>query len=366
MLRLIVFNPQSIRRGFILAAVVRRSLSPKAAFVALSVLLAAAFLLHIAYGSSSVVSPLEVVTQIFRGPRGGTTENIVVWQLRLVRAVACLSVGAILGVAGSAFQALFRNPLAEPYVVGVSSGAAMGGAIGEVFGLGAFAAGTGQLLLSFVFGLASLLLVMSLAGRKGVTRMGTLLLAGVVIGSMLSALLSLVILAAGQDTNRVLRWLLGDASSVQWPSALILLAAAVICSVALARQAKKLNAFAAGEDTARRLGTDTRRLRWTVLLVGTAGTAIAVGSVGVIGFLGLVAPHIARKALGVDWRRSLPASALIGAALLLLSDALAQRGIPALTEMMGVSPVTDIPLGVVTALIGAPSLLILLRTRSDV
>lgn len=334
-------------------------------FGVLAFLLFAVTLLHIGFGSTALLSPGEVIREIFNGPGGGNTESVVVWSIRLPRALACLFTGGILGIVGSAFQALFRNPLAEPYVVGVSSGAAVGGALAEVAGLGSVLWGLGQVGLSFLGGLASLGLVMFLSRRAGVTRTGTLLLSGVVLGSMLSALLSLVLLAAGRDTNQLLRWLLGDATSVTWPKVSILVLGFFICAFALSRIGSGLNAMAIGEETARRLGIETVKLRNVVLILGTAAVAATVGAVGVIGFLGLVAPHIARTIFGVDWRRSLPASLLIGSILLLGADALAQRGIPALTEALGVTPVTDIPLGVVTALIGAPSLLILLRKTRD-
>jgi iron complex transport system permease protein len=129
----------------------------------------------------------------------------------------------------------------------------------------------------------------------------------------------------------------------------------------LVLQSRALNAFAIGEETARRLGVDTRRLKAIVLVTGTAMTAAAVGATGVIPFLGLVAPHISRKLVGIDWRRSLIASVLVGAVLLLLADVFTQRLIPAASVGLGFEPVMDLPVGVVTALIGAPSLLILLR-----
>jgi iron complex transport system permease protein len=141
----------------------------------------------------------------------------------------------------------------------------------------------------------------------------------------------------------------------------VLAAALGIGAPILILQSRALNAFAIGEETARRLGVDTRRLKTLVLVTGTAMTAAAVGATGVIPFLGLVAPHISRRLVGIDWRRSLLASILVGSALLLLADVLTQRVIPALSVKLGFETVVDLPVGVVTALLGAPSLLILLR-----
>lgn len=314
-----------------------------------------ALLLHIGIGSSLWLSPIQVASEIVAGDQGheGSTANVVVWQVRLPRALGCLLVGAILGSVGAAFQALFRNPLAEPYVVGVSSGAAVGGSLALVAGIGAAGYGLGGLGLAFLGGMGSLGLVVALARRRGTVDVHTLLVAGVVVGSLLAALLSLVLLAAGQDTNQVLRWLLGSMTPMFWPRILILSLALVMGLLVLVRDTRRLNAFSVGEDTAQRIGVDTSGLKRRVLLSGTAMASIAVGSVGIVGFLGLVAPHLARRTFGIDLRGSLPASAGIGAILLIGADLLAQRAVPGI----------ELPVGAVTALLGAPALLVLLRGR---
>jgi iron complex transport system permease protein len=287
----------------------------------------------------------------------GSEENVVVWVLRLPRAVAALAVGCILGLVGSAFQAQLRNPLADPYIVGVSSGAAVGGVLALVLGFGGAVGGLAMMGAGFFTGMGALALVYWLAQRRGLVDVTALLLSGVAVGSLLSAVTSLVLLAAGQDTNRVLEWLLGSLSASSWPKNAVLAGVAVLGGAILISRSRYLNAFAIGEDTASRLGVDVPRLRTVVLTVGTAMTAAAVGAVGIIGFLGLVAPHISRKLLGVDWRFSLLGSGLIGGALLLLADILAQRAMSAITQTPGL----EVPVGVVTAIIGAPSLLVLLR-----
>lgn len=318
--------------------------------------LLALFVLHIGIGSSVWIAPGQVLAEIARGNADGADPiNTIVWQIRLPRAAGCLLVGAMLGLVGAAFQALFRNPLAEPYVVGVSSGAAVGGSLAIVLRFSEALFGLAGLGAAFAGGLGSLALVVALARRRGVINVPTLLLAGVVVGSLLAALLSLILLAAGGNTNQVLRWLLGSMTPMFWPRVAILAIALLGGTALLTRETRRLNAFAVGEDSAQRLGVDTARLKKRVLVTGTAMAAVAVGSVGIVGFLGLVAPHIARRMLGIDLRQSLIGAGLFGAILLLAADLLAQRAVPGV----------ELPVGAVTAVLGAPTLLLLLRGKGE-
>jgi len=319
-----------------------------------------ALILHVAIGSGNAgqpflfrMNPVEVVRHLFAGPGLDDSHNHIIWQLRLPRALACLLVGGLLGSVGSAFQAIFRNPLAEPYIVGVSSGSAAGGALALVLGLGAWASGLGVMAFAFMGGVGSLALVLGLAGRRGRTDVQTLLLAGVVIGAMLASVLSLILYSAGMDSNQILRWMLGSTTPMHWNKVAVLAGAFLIGQAILIPQGKRLNTLAMSEETAQRLGVDTKKLKATVLMAGTGMTAVAVGSVGIIGFLGLVAPHIARRILGVDWRLSLAGAGAAGATLLLFADVLAQRVLAG----------GEIPVGVVTAILGAPFLLALIRRQ---
>jgi iron complex transport system permease protein len=327
--------------------------APIGALCVLLGVLAAAFLLHLGIGSVWI-APGEVIRQLFT-PDMETFEGRAVWMLRLPRACGALLAGALLAMVGAAFQALFRNPLAEPYIVGVSSGAAVGGALAIVLGLGAgwtgWLAGLGIVAASTAGGVAALGLVIVLARRRGVLDVQTLLLAGVAIAALLSAMLSLVLLWGGRDTGVVLRWLLGSLAGTGWLKVEVLLVAVLLGGAVLVAQSKRLNVFAVGEETAQRLGVDTRRLKPVVLITGTVMAAVTVGAFGIIGFLGLVAPHIVRRLIGVDWRWSLLGSGLLGGALLLLADILAQRAVPN----------AEVPVGIVTAVLGAPFLVILLR-----
>ena len=317
------------------------------------VLLLIGFLLHVGIGSTLWYNPLAILREIARGHVGDNYTNDVVWNLRLPRACYCLFVGGSLGVCGAALQTLFRNPLAEPYVVGASSGAAVGGALTLILGLSDTALIFVKPVAGFATGLLTLLLVVQLARRKGVIETPTLLLAGVVVSTMLSSILSLIVLGSGKDQGVLLRWLMGSTSTAFWGPVWMLAVSFIMGFFLLFRASRRLNALAVGEDTAASVGVDVHRLRNQILVIVTAMVAISVGPVGIIGFVGLVAPHIARSIVGVDLRKTLPLSAIGGALLLLLSDAIAQRGPQG----------TELPVGIVTSILGAPSLLILMRRR---
>ena len=321
----------------------------RAAIPLLVVVVVALLALHILIGTTAGTSPGELAQALIGGPGGESGATTVLWVLRLPRACLALLVGAILGLVGAVFQALLRNPLAEPYIVGASSGAALGGALVSAFGLGAALGGLATPLAAFTGGTGVLALVFALAGGRR-AEPGPLLLAGVAVGTLASALLSLVILGSGRDSGQLLRWLLGSLSEAFWTTDALLAATLVLGYLYLSRQARRLNALALGETAAAGVGVDVAALNRNALLVGTALTATAVGAVGIIGFLGLVAPHGARLLFGSDLRRVLPAATLLGAGLLLGADILAGRGIGG----------NEIPVGIVCAVLGAPSLLILL------
>lgn len=319
------------------------------------VILATVFVLYIGFGGTVYIPPFEVVLQIFRGDRGEPTSNVILHKIRLPRACGAALVGLILGGAGYAFQSLFRNPLAEPYVLGVASGAALGGTLAMAFGFGAVLGGLSMPLTAMVFALATLGFVMLVATRKGQIDVRILLLAGVVTAAMLSGLLTLALLMAGEDTNRVLRWLLGSTTPMFWNRVLMLLVVAVLGLYILWRQARALDAYAIGEDVAASVGVETNRLKRAALVTGSVMTAVAVGVTGIIGFVGLVAPHITRRLVGSRALLGLPMAAITGGVLLLCADILAQKAKPGL----------EIPVGAVTALLGAPALLWLLKGTGD-
>ena len=312
-----------------------------------------AFVIYLATGSVQF-SLGDVINSLLHP--GKSQIDTIIWTIRLPRACTCLVVGAMIGIVGSAFQALFRNPLAEPYIIGVSSGASIGAALALLVGFGntwlGIAYHVGPMLAGLPFGLASLMLVFALARRRGVIEVQTLLLAGVVVGAMLSALLSFILYAYGEYSTRILLFLFGHTDEAFWNQIAIMAIALIIALIIFFVNSKQMNALTLGEQTAQRLGVNVARLKPAILITGSFLVSLTVGAVGIIGFLGLVAPHLARRVVGIDWRWSLLASGLCGSTVLLIADELAQR-----------LPGHDLPVGIVTAMIGAPFLLVLLKAR---
>lgn len=304
---------------------------------------------YLTWGGSVHLSPGQILAAL--AGQGDLTSATVVWQLRVPRLMAAIVAGTALGGVGAVFQTLLRNPLAEPYVMGVSAGAGVGGTLVLAAGLGLAAGGSLTVLGGVAGGLASLAAVLALAGwfrHRDVVR---LILAGVVAGSMLASLSTVLLLLVGKDTNVVLRWLLGSLTPMYLERVVLMAVPAALALGYAWLKARELNAFAFGDELAGRLGVDTRREVVIHLVLGTAAVGAVVGSAGIIGFVGLVAPHIARSLAGPDLRRSLGLSAVVGAIVLLVSDFVAQKIVPG----------TELPVGAVTAVLGSPILLVLLR-----
>lgn len=315
--------------------------------------LVAAVLIAVAMGSVPV-PPAEVVGAVARGVRGvaeGPVDTII-WRVRLPRALLAAGVGAALALAGTAFQAVFRNPLADPYLLGAASGAGFGAAVSLVYGVSVpWLATFGVAPVAFACALATVVLVVVLARRGGRLPTESLILAGVVIGSSLTAGTSFVMLAARERSAGVLAWLLGSFSFASWSDLsrlLPVLVAAIVLGLAARRPFDLLQL---GEGSARQLGLPVDAFKWIVIAAATLLTAAAVAASGVIGFVGLITPHAVRLALGPEHRLLVPLAALWGAAFLILADLLARTVIaPA-----------ELPVGVITALAGGPFFLLLLR-----
>lgn len=275
--------------------------------------------------------------------------SAIVVDLRAPRILAAAAVGAALAVSGAAFQSLLRNPLADPYVLGTSSGAALGAALAILVPIGGVAWELGGVqLAAFAGALASVALVWSIAGvGSGEERIAGVLLVGYAVASLLAAALSLVMLVSGANLRAIFGFLLGGLDGATWPR---LLAAALPIAAAtalLALRGRPLAAFLLGDEAATHLGVDVRRERRIAVALASLATAAAVALAGLVGFVGLVVPHLVRLAVGADPRAVLPLSALGGALLLLLADTIART--------------IGVPVGVITALVGAPFLLWLLR-----
>ncbi|TNJ63151.1 iron ABC transporter permease [Paenibacillus hemerocallicola] len=270
----------------------------------------------------------------------------IIMKVRLPRIVLGILIGAALSVAGAGFQGVLRNPLADPYTLGVASGASVGAAFLISFGLHYALFGMWSIpIVAFATGLATLWVVFRLAGVQGRFRTETVILSGVVVSSFLSAIVSfMVALNSDKIVNEILFWLMGSLALRGWPYTTVILPYLLIGAVVLIAFARSLNLFALGERHAAHLGVRVERTKWIVLLVSTVLTSAAVSVCGVIGFVGLITPHLVRLMVGPDYRLLIPLSLLFGGIYVLWADTLAR---------MVLSP-TEIPLGVVTAFLGAP------------
>jgi len=275
----------------------------------------------------------------------------IVWELRLPRVVLAALVGASLSVAGVALQGMIGNPLADPYTVGVSSGAAVGAGGALLLGWGTAWGGLALPASAFACALLTMLLVFALARTGGRLSVTSFLLAGVVAGSFLWSVMTLLLSLAGQEQRVILAWLMGRFWDADWTKAALLAPFAVGGTIAFSLCGRGLDAFAFGEDTARSVGVSTERFKTGVFALAALVTAVSVSVSGIIGFVGLVVPHTARALVGPPHRALVPVAALLGAILTVLADLLARV----------VRPGEELPVGVVTALVGAPVFCVLLR-----
>jgi iron complex transport system permease protein len=303
----------------------------------------------------SVRVPIPDVLDALRG-RGDPTAQTIVTGLRLPRIVLATLVGSGLAVSGAVFQALLRNPLAEPYVLGVSSGAAVGAVCAIVFGLSATSL-VALPLAAFLGAVVAIALVLAMAGarRRGLdTRV--LLLAGVVIGAFFNAIILLVINFAEAETFRAaLLWMMGSFSGASTEGTAVVALWVVPAMLGLMLLARPLNLLSVGDQSAFHLGIDVGRLKLLLYVVTSLVVGVSVAGAGAIGFVGLVVPHALRLVGGSDHRWLLPACALTGAAFMVVADALA-RTIVAPAEL---------PVGVVTAIVGVPVFLWLLLRHHE-
>jgi len=279
----------------------------------------------------------------FSVPRSAET---IVRDLRLPRIFLAAVVGFALAAAGTVMQGFFRNPLADPSIIGVSSGAA----VGAVATIVLFTSLPLQ-LMAFLGAIVAAFVVYAIATRNGTTPVATLLLAGVAIQTFLGAVISYMMIHAGQSLQEVIRWLMGNLKNSTWAEVEVTLPVAVLAFGVLVLYARDLNVLLLGEADAHSLGIEVERTKRLLLAVASIITAAAVAVAGVIGFVGLVVPHVLRLLVGPDHRILLPTSALAGASFLVAADTIARAGI------------AEVPVGIITAAVGAPFFLYLLRRR---
>ena len=316
---------------------------------ALLLLLLASGLLGVLFGTADA-SFLKALRAL-ASPTQDPMLHAIIWKIRVPRVLLAMSVGAALSLGGLVFQALLRNPLAEPYILGISGGAAIGAIIGILLGLARF---PGVAVVSFLGSLVTLGVLLAIAAGRTAGK-ESLLLSGVMVNAFCSALiLFLVSLTQDSRLHNILFWLMGDLSQGDLLQAGIIAAILLPCAGVLFRLASPMNLFLLGKEIAQTSGIQIRRLSAVLLIVTSVMVSVTVSQCGLIGFVGLVVPHILRLLLGPDHRILVPACFLGGATYMVLCDLLA-RTLPAQGEM---------PAGVVTAMIGAPIFILLLK-RSE-
>jgi len=305
--------------------------------------------------SLTVAALLTIVLCTLTGPAGfgipstGAGAASIVVGIRLPRVIAAFFVGASLAVAGAAMQALFKNPMADPYILGTSSGGALGASLAIIF-LGGFFVP----LFAWVGAVAAILIVWSIAGRQGVISVETLLLTGIAVSFFFSAIVSFLIAIAGQNVHQIIFWLMGGFWNASPADAILAGCILVPAGALLFFMGRDLNALSLGEETAAHLGIDAKRVRWFVLGGSTLLVAGAVSIAGSIGFVGLVTPHVVRMLIGPDNRVVIPACIPVGGILLVVSDTLTRTFF------------SDLPVGIITAFIGAPFFIWLIYQRREV
>src|SRR3990170_648158 len=333
---------------------------PVAVAVGAALVLLASVVLGVGLGSVQI-GPGETVGVILwrtLGLRVGLdwapASEAIIWELRLPRVLTAMTIGSGLAVAGATFQGLLRNPLADPYVLGTASGAALGAAIAVLIPIQIMVIEFG-LLHGFAFAgaLLSAYVVFRLGGSGGAGGLTRLLLTGYAVGSVLAALLTMAMYVSGADLRQIFSFLLGGLAGASWVRLAVSAPLIVGACVLMMLRTRALDGLLLGDAAAGHLGIDVRRERGILLALASLATAAGVAISGLIGFVGLVVPHVVRLVVGPAARRVLPISAIVGAALLSAADLVARL-------------VGDVPVGVVMALLGAPFFLFLLqRTRSS-
>lgn len=331
----------------------------KFSFITLILFGALLLILILSLGVGAVwLEPQRVVMALLKpaAPGVSSADIAIVKDLRLARVLLVALVGGGLAASGAAFQGLFRNPLADPFIVGASGGAALGATIAIVSGaVWQFAGFSAVPLAAFVGALIAVSIVYAIAEIGGQSSPITLLLAGAALSTLLSAIVSLLMLMSDESLHTTFTWLMGGFSGKSWSHLWTSTPYIIIGTLVLWMLARPLDALASGDETAQSLGLPLKQTRGALVAAATLVTAAAVAASGIIGFVGLMAPHVARLIFGATHHRLIPASALIGAILLVLADDLARTIL---------APV-ELPVGIVTSIIGGAFFLYLLKSRQN-
>ncbi len=317
--------------------------------------LALAMLAGLTIGPASI-EPIAVLRELAAGLFGGqeaglsVTHRAIIWEIRLPRVLLGGLVGGLLSLAGAAYQGVFRNPLADPYLLGVAAG----GGFGATVALTLIPSTDGRLLplAAFVGALAAAGLTFAVGRSMGGRSAASLILAGVAVAAFFTALQTFLLQQNAENIRQVYSWILGQLGTTGWREVLILVPYALVCGAGLVAHRRLLDVMSIGDEEAETLGVSTTRLRATVVVFATLATAAAVAVSGLIAFVGLVVPHTIRLLVGVSYRSLIPVSAIAGGAFLILADLAART----------VASPAELPIGVVTAFVGAPFFMVVLRT----
>ena len=276
------------------------------------------------------------------------TESPIFWRLRLPRIVLSVLTGAALSVCGASYQSVFRNPLTDPYVLGISSGASLGAALAILLGLEAHLWGVGGMALATA--LLTILLIFKVASMGNRMHTTTLLLTGVCLTFLITAIVSLLMALHHDKMESIIFWTMGSFASSSWLDVVILLPVVMVGLAVVIYHSRDLNLLLTGSETAQSLGVEVEKVRRRLLFFTTLMVAFCVSACGVIGFVGLVVPHCVRLVVGNDNRKVIPYSIFVGAIFLLLCDTAARTLIPP----------NELPVGSITSLVGAPMFIYLL------
>ncbi|MEA1968406.1 MAG: iron ABC transporter permease [Thermodesulfobacteriota bacterium] len=317
--------------------------------VILSVVLVVVIFFGLAVGSTSSRGFKTLFDMLFSSDNTDPVLSTIIWRIRLPRVLMALMAGAVLSTGGLVFQALLRNPLAEPYILGISGGSAIGAIIGIILGLSRF---PGVGITAFIGSMITLLLVVLMSSGRASLKKDSMLLSGVVVNAFCSAIIMFLIsLTQNNKIHSIMFWLMGDLSSSSLLEAGILALCVIPCFAVIFFLSHSMNLLLMGKEMAHSMGVNIQAVTWSLLIISSFMVSAAVCQCGLMGFVGLVVPHIFRLALGPDHRVLVPACILGGGAYMVICDLLA-RWIPNQGEM---------PVGVITAMIGAPLFIMLLK-----
>ncbi|HBU12923.1 MAG TPA: iron ABC transporter [Clostridiales bacterium] len=310
---------------------------------------AIAFVCAFFVGSSGV--SFEAFTSLLDGTASVATQNIFL-NIRLPRAIGAFAVGAALAVSGCALQGVFKNPMADPFVLGISSGASLGATIAMVFFSGMTLFGTGMITaMSFACALLAMFLVHSIARVRGKVSTFSLLLSGFAVSALLTAVVYLLMILNRDKMEQVILWNMGSLSSISFTKLSVALPILAVCSALLMLHARPLNIMLNGEEVSESLGVNTQKTTRNLLILTALLSATAVAMSGIIGFVGLMIPHLLRLIVGPDHKKLMPLSLVLGGVFLLACDIVARVARPG----------QELPVGVITALVGVPFFIFLLR-----